>query len=187
VIRAACAALACIAALSACTHGLTKPDQDSPYSPGVDLKKDAVDGTVVGNRLLEAKQYELALDAYTRAAATQGMTGEIYAGVGAANLGLGRLGQAEQQLRKAITFEDAAPETWNNLGLVLMDTGQEPEAVEILRRAFALSNGESDEIRDNLRLALAMQGETVYDAELQEELDLVRSGNSVYRLKQQEP
>lgn len=187
MIRAASAALVCAVLLSGCAEGLKTPDKDSPYAPGVDLKKDAVDGTVVGNRLLEAKQYELALDAYTRAAATQGMTGEIYAGIGAANLGLGRLGQAEQQLRKAITFEDAAPETWNNLGLVLMDTGQLPEAVEILRRAFALSNGESDEIRDNLRLVLAMQGETVYDPELQEELDLVRSGQSVYRLKPQEP
>ncbi|WP_238529742.1 tetratricopeptide repeat protein [Pseudooceanicola batsensis] len=151
----------------------------------MDRRKDAVSGTVVGNRLLDAKQYELALDAFTRAAAEEGMNGEIYAGIGAANLGLGRLGQAEEQLRKAVEYEGAAPETWNNLGLVLLDTGQEPEAVEVLRRAFALSNGQNDDIRDNLRMALALQGKTVYDAELEQELDVVRSGHGRYRLTRQ--
>lgn len=187
MIKPALVAFACMIALGACTEGLSTNSNNGPYAPGVDLRKEAVDGTVVGNRLLDAKQYELALEAYTRAAAQQGMSGEIYAGIGAANFGLGRLGQAEKQLRKAIEFEDAAPETWNNLGLVLMDTGNLPEAIEILRRAFALSNGENDEIRDNLRLALAMQGKTVYDPELEQELDLVRSGQSLYRLKQLEP
>ena len=187
MIRAACAALVLLATLPGCAGGLSQPTGDNGYAPGVDHRKEAVDGLSVGNRLLEAKQYELALDAFTRAAADQGMTGEIYAGIGAANLGLGRLGQAEKQLRKAIEFDNAAPETWNNLGMVLLDTGKLPEAIEILRRAFALSNGENDEIRDNLRLALAMQSETVYDPEIEKELDLVRSGQSLYRLRQMEP
>jgi hypothetical protein len=37
---------------------------------------------------------------------------------------------------------------------VLMERGKTAEAVQILKRAFALNNGESDAIRDNLRLAL---------------------------------
>lgn len=187
MIRAACAALLCAGMLAGCAEGLSTAPTGDGYAPGVDHRKAAVDGTIVGNRLLAAKEYELALDAYTRAAVQQGMTGEIYAGIGAANLGLGRLGQAEKQLRKAITFEDAAPETWNNLGLVLLDTDRLPEAIEVLRRAFALSNGENDEIRDNLRLALALQGETVYDPKIEQELDLVRRGQSLYRLRQMEP
>ena len=99
MIRAAIAALTCLSVLGGCT-GLTTPkfDPASPYSPGVDRRKDAVNGVVVGHRLLAAKQYELALDAFTRAASDEGLTPTIYAGLGAANFGLGRLGQAEQQL-----------------------------------------------------------------------------------------
>lgn len=188
MIRAAIAALTCLSVLGGCT-GLTTPkfDPASPYSPGVDRRKDAVNGVVVGHRLLAAKQYELALDAFTRAASDEGLTPTIYAGLGAANFGLGRLGQAEQQLREAVKDTAAAPETWNNLGMLLIDTGRTPEATEALRRAFALSNGENDEIRDNLRMALALQRKTGYDPDLEQELDLVRDGRSVYRLRQQEP
>lgn len=185
-MRSALAALVCLIGIGACTEGV-KIDKEDPYAPGIDRRKAAVDGTIVGNRLLEAKQYELALDAFTRAAAEQGLTPPIYAGLGAANFGLGRLGQAEKQLREAIKAPDAAPQTWNNLGLLLMDTGELPEAVEVLRRAFALSNGENDEIRDNLRLALAMQEKTVYSTETEEELDLVKSGQSRYRLSEPFP
>jgi Flp pilus assembly protein TadD len=183
-MRAALAALACVILLSACTdEGI---DKAAPFAPGIDRRKEAVDPMLVGNRLLEAKQYELALDAFTRAA-VNGLTPEVQAGLGAANLGLGRLGQAEVQLREAIKAPDAAPQTWNNLGVLLMDRGQIPEAVEVLRRAFALSNGENDEIRDNLRLALAMKDKTVYDPTAEEELDLVRSGSGRYRLREQIP
>lgn len=187
MIRAAVAALACLTALGACTDTV-KIDKGSPFAPGVDRrKKDEVDPMLVGNRLLEAKQYELALDAFTRAAAQKGMTPPVYAGLGAANLGLGRLGQAEGQLRKAVDDPEAAAETWNNLGMLLVDKGEIPEAVETLRRAFALSNGENDEIRDNLRLALAMQSKTSYDPAAEQDLDLVRSGQNRYRLREQFP
>lgn len=186
MIRAALAALVCLTTLASCSD-VARVDKDEPYAPGIDRRKEAVDGMVVGNRLLEAKQYELALDAFTRAAADKGLTPEVYAGLGAANQGLGRLGQAEKQLREAIKDPGAAPQTWNNLGLVLMDTGESAEAVEVLRRAFALSNGENDEIRDNLRLALAMQEKTVYDPEAEQELDVVRSGSGTYRIREQFP
>ena len=36
-----------------------------------------------------------------------------------------------------------------------MEKGQVAEASEVFRRAFAADNGNSDEIRENLRLALA--------------------------------
>ena len=185
--RAARAALVCLLMAGCAAPGAPNIDESSPFAPGVDRRKEAVDGTVVGTRLLAAKQYELALDAYTRAAAEQGVTPEILAGLGAANLGLGRLGQAESQLRKAVADENAAPETWNNLGMLLIDKGEVPEGVETLRRAFALSNGQNDEIRDNLRMALAMQGETGYDPELQQDLDLVQSEKGRYRLTTQFP
>lgn len=179
--------LCSVMALGGCAQLGQNSVKGTAYAPGVDIRKEGVDAAVVGNRLLANKQYQLALDAYTRAALKHGFTGEIYAGLGASNYGLGRLGQAEKQLRKAVAYPDAPPEAWNNLGLVLLDRGEIPEAIEILRRAFALSNGENDEIRENLRLALAMQGKTVYDSELEQELGLVRSGKNKYQLRQTAP
>jgi Flp pilus assembly protein TadD len=179
--------LVSVLSLGGCAQLSKDPTKGTAYAPGVDTRKEGVDAAVVGNRLLANKQYQLALDAYTRAALKHGFTGEIYAGLGAANYGLGRLGQAEKQLRKAVTYPEAPPEAWNNLGLVLLDQGETPEAIEMLRRAFALSNGENDEIRENLRLALAMQGKTVYDAELEQDLGLVRSGKNKYKLRKTAP
>ncbi|MGI3170546.1 hypothetical protein ACRARG_15450 [Pseudooceanicola sp. C21-150M6] len=182
-MRAAAGALSVLALLAACAPA---PAPDGPFAPGIDRRGEEVDPLVVGNRLLEAKQYELAQDAFTRAAARDGMTADVYAGLGAASFGLGQVGQAERQLRKAIDFPEAAPETWNNLGLLLLETDRVPEAVEVLRRAFALSDGESDEIKANLRKALATSEKNVYTPEAEQQLDLVPAGHGVYELRDDE-
>ena len=141
--------------LAACSTGGFSAQGDSPFAPGVNQRADAVDGIEVGHRLIAAGQYELAIKSFNRAALEQGVDSEILSGLGTANLGLGRLGQAEQLLRRAIKRTDALPEAWNNLGVVLMERGKTVEAEQIFRKAYALDNGESDAIRDNLRLALA--------------------------------
>ena len=41
--------------------------------------------------------------------------------IGSANLKLGRLGQAEKLLRRAIKADEAFAPAWNNLGVVLME------------------------------------------------------------------
>ena len=97
-------------------------------------------------------------------------------------LGLGRLGQAETLLRRAIATDEAIPETWNNLGVVLMEKGDAAEAEQIFRRAYALDNGESDSIRDNLRLALAKIENQGYD-EADQEYKMVRRGSSEFLLR----
>jgi len=108
--------LAILAALSACAPG---PETgDGPYAPGVDLNKPAEDGVIVGNRLLTAGQYELALGSFTRAGLDQGLTSDVLVGMGTANLGLGRLGQAETLLRRSVDTYPDDPEGWNNLGVV---------------------------------------------------------------------
>jgi cytochrome c-type biogenesis protein CcmH/NrfG len=86
-------------------------------------------------------------------------------------------------LRRAVREEPDRPESWNNLGVVLMETGQTAEAAQVFRRAFALDNGESDAIRDNLRLALAKMENSQYDAEVQQEYKLVRRGGSEYLIR----
>jgi len=116
-------AIAVVTAVASCGPKAISSNGGGLYAPGVDLSKDAVDGVEVAQRLIEAGQYELALDALTRAALEQGMTGEILNGMGTANLGLGRLGQSEELLRRAVKEEPEWPEAWNNLGVVLMERG----------------------------------------------------------------
>ncbi|MCV3272875.1 tetratricopeptide repeat protein [Roseobacter sinensis] len=154
-------------------------------APGVDLSGEAVDGVEVGHRLLAAGEYELAIKSFHRAALERGaMDAEILAGLGSANLGLGRLGQAETLLRRAIAMEDAQPEDWNNLGVVLMEAGKPVEAEQIFKRAFALDNGESVEIRDNLRLALAKSENSATNGVQTDDYKLVRRGSSAFLIRQ---
>ncbi len=151
---------------------------DQVYAPALDPSAEAVDGLLVGHRLLAAGQHELALDAFTRAAGEQGLTPEVLSALGSANLGLGRLNQAEKLLRRAAEAEPEWPEIWNNLGVVLMERGKTAEAEQIFRRAYALDNGQSDSIRDNLRLVLQKLDETAYSAPIKQEYKLVRRGSS---------
>lgn len=166
--------------------GLSDPLKSGQvYAPGLAKRGEAVDGLVVGNRLVQAGEYELALDAYSRAALDHGMTVDVLSGMGTANLGLGRLGQAERLLRQAVATDKAVPETWNNLGVLLMEKGDLAEAEQMFRRAYALDNGQSDSIRDNLRLALAKTEKTVYgEAEEEQEYKLVQRGSNEYVIRQ---
>lgn len=157
---------------------------ENPFAPGLVADGEAVDGMIVGHRLMEAGEYELAMRAFERAALEHGFTWEIKAAMGSANLGLGRLGQAEELLRDAIKAEKAAPEAWNNLGVVLMEKGEVAEASEVFRRAYALDNGQSDSIRDNLRLSLAKLENSYYDEEKEQGYKLVRRGSSDYLIRQ---
>ena len=172
--------LAMCCALGGCSEGISR---DSPYAPGVAKNRQAVDGLLVGHRLMDAGEYELAIDAYSRAAVTQGMTSEVLAGIGSASLALGRLGTAERLLREAVEKDEDSPEIWNNLGVVLMEKGETAEAEQVFRRAFALDNGESDSIRDNLRKALEKIEKPDYGAELEQDFKLVRRGSSDYVIR----
>lgn len=167
--------------LAACTSG-GLGDSDGLFAPGV-AGRSNVDGLVVGHRLMAANEYELALKAYTRAAAQQGLNVDTLSALGSANLALGRLGQAERLLRRATEQDPSFPPAWNNLGVILMERGNTPEASEVFRRAFAADNGNSDEIRDNLRLALANLANTD-DNELEENqnFNLIRRGRGDYEL-----
>jgi Flp pilus assembly protein TadD len=139
---------------AACTSGDLNRSGDGVFAPGVAGPSD-VDGLIVGHRLMEAGEFELALSAYNRAAAQQGLNVDTMSAIGSANLRLGRLGQAERWLRRAVEEDPSFPAAWNNLGVILMEKGEVAEASEVFRRAFAADSGNSDEIRDNLRLALA--------------------------------
>ena len=178
------AALIAISTLSACQTAPLKPVEGDLFAPGVDRRGEAVSGIEVGHRLLAAGEYELAIRSFNRAALDQGgIDAEILSGLGSANLGLGRLGQAETLLRRATTEFEAWPEIYNNLGVVLMERGKTNEAIQIFRKAFALDDGESTLIRDNLRLALAKSENSVNLDPDNNAYKLVRRGSSDFLLR----
>ncbi len=146
---------------------------------GVDARGEAVDGLTVGHRLMEAGEPELALKAYLRAAGEQGINADVLSAIGSANLALGRLGQSEQILRRALEMDPNFVPALNNLGVVLMEKGQSGEARAIFQQAFALDSGETDSIRENLMLAIARSESSVYDPLQEEE-------NGGFRLVRQE-
>ena len=126
---------------------------------------------------MAAGEFELALKAYTRAAAQQGLNVDTLSALGSANLRLGRLGQAEKLLRRATEEAPEFAAAWNNLGVILLEKGDYGEASEVFRRAFATDNGNSDQIRENLRLALANLSDPSYDPTQQnQDFKLVRRG-----------
>ena len=182
-LRAVCLVLAAAAALAACgprplgseLAGLEPP-------PGTPMVREAVDGLEVGHRLMAAGEFELALRAYLRGASEQGATVDVLSALGSANLRLGRLGQAEQLLRRAIEVDQGFVPAWNNLGVVLMETQRHGEARQVFRTAFALDSGRSDEIRENLRLAIAKTEDPGYSAENDNNLRLVRRGQGRFLL-----
>jgi tetratricopeptide (TPR) repeat protein len=170
--------------LTACstTGGLRASKDGRVAPPGVDVRQESVDGLIVGHRLMASGEYELALKAYYRAAGTQGLTVDVLSALGSANLKLGRLGQAERMLRRAVKQDEAFAPAWNNLGVVLMETGNWGEAERVFRTAFALDNGDSAQIRENLRLALAKLENPGYDLENNTNFALVRRGSGDYQL-----
>ena len=178
----------CPAALVALSLAGCADDRLAPLNrglappPGTGAAQEDVDGLTVGHRLMAAGEYELALKAYLRAAGEQGLNADVLSALGSANLRLGRLGQAEDLLRRA-TEEDAAfAAAWNNLGVVLMETGETAEAARVFRIAFARDRGESAEIRENLRRALAKTENPAYRDRNNEKFELVRRGSGEYRI-----
>ena len=176
-------ALAAALLISACSPSDPfAPEGEQVFAPGVAGDGD-VDGLIVGHRLMAAGEPELALKAYLRAAARQGLNADTLSAIGSANLQLGRLGQAERVLRRAVEEDQLFAPAWNNLGVVLIERGQIAEASEAFRRAFAADGGNSDEIRDNLALALAMMNDPGDNpGQEDQEFNLIRRGAGNYLL-----
>lgn len=173
-----------LAALAACDRGpepLDSLHQGPPAPEGIEIPE-AVDGLGVGHRMMAAGQYELALRSYLRSAGEQGATVDVLSALGSANLRLGRLGQAERLLRRALEADQQFVPAWNNLGVVLMETRQYGEARQTFRTAYALDSGRSDEIRENLRLAIAKTENPGYSEQNESNLRLVRRGSGQYLL-----
>lgn len=173
----------CLALVACAPSGrLAGPvDASAKGRTALDAAQD-VDGLIVGHRLMAAGEPELALRAYLRAASTKGLNADVLSALGSANLKLGRLGQAETLLRRAIKEDERFAAAWNNLGVVLMEQGNPGEARKVFQTAFALDSGESADIRENLRRAIAKTENPAYTEAKDTKFNLVRRGSSVYEL-----
>ena len=167
--------------LAACSSGGFGRSNDQVFAPGVAGASD-IDGLLVGHRLMSAGEYELALKAYTRAASQQGLNVDTLSALGSANLRLGRLGQAERLLRHATEQDPSFPAAWNNLGVILMEQEKISEAAQVFRRAFATDNGNSEQIKENLRISLAQISDPTYDPSQNQDVKLVRRGTGDFVL-----
>jgi len=153
------------------------------YAPDArPLRGESVDGLIVGHRLMAAGEYELALQAYTRSALDHGITVDVLSALGSANLKLRRLGQAEGLLRQATEKDATFAPAWNNLGVILMETGKTAEAARVFRIAYGVDAGKSASIKENLTLALAKLEDITYDVEDEATFDLMRRGHGDYLL-----
>lgn len=179
------AILGLVLALAACesSHGpLANNREGLPAPRGTNSVTEAVDGLIVGHRLMVAEEFQLALDAYTRAAVDQGLTADVLSAIGSANMRLGRLSQAEKWLKRAVEKDPDFVPAWNNLGVTQINSEQFIQARASFQRAFALDNGNSEEIRQNLILAIQLVD--AHSAEIPEQFNflLVRRGNGRYLL-----
>jgi tetratricopeptide (TPR) repeat protein len=157
------------------------------FAPGAAPGKDPdVDPLIVADRLLAAGEAELALDNYKRAAVRDGLSADLLVSMSAANVRLGRLNQAEMILREVLTEEPEHIGALNNLGVVLLEQGNYGESERTFRQAFALDSGNTPEIRENLRVALAKLENPSYTPE-QSAFTLVNRGSGVVSLVRTKP
>jgi len=89
-------------------------------------------------------------------------------------------------LRRSVTKDETSAPASNNLGVALMSQGDFAEARQVFRRAFVLSGGSNNEIRENLRLAIANLDNPAYDAVNQNEYKLVHRGQGDFLLTNSE-
>lgn len=174
--------------LVACAPGTFDRLEPLPgLAPGVAPGADPVVAPrIVADRLLAAGEPELALENYTRAAARDGLTPDLLVSMSAANVRLGRLNQAEAILRDVLRDDPDHVGALNNLGVVLLERGETSEAQRTFRKAFALDSGETPEIRENLRVALAKSEKSSYSPE-QSAYTLVNRGSGVVSLVRTKP
>lgn len=173
-------AMAMTLMLAACfpNGGLHTPEGQAP---GVKQGK-AEDPLTVGHRLLESGEHELALKSYYRAAAAEGVNADVLAAIGSANLKLGRLGQAEQMLRRALELDPNFVSALNNLGVVLLEKGEYGEASRVFERAAKLDKDKTPSIKKNLKLAQSRMPKPSYESADTSDVALVRRGQGEYLL-----
>ncbi|MEO0342111.1 MAG: tetratricopeptide repeat protein [Pseudomonadota bacterium] len=170
-------------AVSACNQTIQSGDPLAP--PAVAEDQQGVDSLLVGHNFMLGGEYELALKAYQRAVIDRGLTPDVLNGLAIANMRLGRTGEAEQLLRAAVEQDRDYGPGWNNLGVLLAETGNYREAKRAFEIAFSLGGGRSSQIKTNIAKTVAKIENIDYtEPENNNDFELVQQGNGVFLLLQ---
>ena len=177
------APLLLVISLIGCTDTTRAPNEITP--PGFAPNGESVDGLIVGHNFMRAGEYELALKAYRRAISEQGFTPDVMNGMGVAHLRLGQIREAEVLLRAAVEADQDFGPAWNNLGVLLAETGEYLEAKRAFEIAFGLGGGRSQQIKANItKIAATLEKNRYIEPNKQSDFELVRRGDGVYLLLQ---
>ena len=166
-----------------CTDFNGGSDPLAPPGLASSSSEGSVDGLTVGHNFMAAGEYEFALKAYQRSVAEDGLTPDILNGMAVAHMKLGRLGEAERLLRGAVSQDQDFGPAWNNLGVLLANTGRYLEAKRTFEIAFGLAGGNSTQIKENIAKVVAKAEKVEYiSPNDKNDFELVRRGDGVYLL-----
>ena len=138
----------------------------------------------LGKRMLAAREPDLALDAFLVSMSVDGISAEAMTGAGIASQQQGLLTSAQRYFELARGLAPDSIAAHNNLGVVLYMLKEYYPARNAFRRAFALSNGESEMVERNLNRveATIAQIEEVSATDPAISIDVIRLGTSEFRL-----
>jgi len=161
-------------------------------SAGENVSPKAKQAYEAASKLLQAGQYDKAIEPLKRAIAIQADYFQAYSDLGAAYMKLNQLDQAEDALRHAVKLNDKDFLPQLNLGIVLNRQGKYKEAAELLARLERSQSGLAavhpaliealmgaqlwPQAEEELQKALAVKGADVVDLKIKMGTVLIRQG-----------
>ncbi len=192
VLRSAVLLFLFPATLAACVTGTG--GLDSSESPAADQTVAPVpisrqSHIAEGRALLAAREPDLAMKAFLRAIASDGLSVEAVTGAGIAARQQGLLKESRSFLEQAVRLAADSPSAHYNLGVVLFQLNEYHAARDAFRTAFALSSGESELAATNLNRTEEIVALLEQNPELDPTIshDVVRLGGGQFRLVDAEP
>ena len=138
----------------------------------------------LGKRYLAEREPELALRAFQRSIAVEGLSAEAMIGAGIAARHQGLLHEARRYMEQAVLLEPDSAVAQLNLGVVLFQLKEYHGARNAFRSAFAVSSGASDAAVRNLNKTEEIIAELEKNPEFDPSIshDVVRLGGGEFRL-----
>ena len=138
---------ACTEPFNTATSEVSAPQKSAPQQPVSYLSQ--------GNRLLAAREPDLAMKAFISSMSADGISAEAMTGAGIAAQQLGLLNAARRYFTQATELDPVSVVAHNNLGVVLYKMKEYYPARDEFRSAFAISSGKSEMAVRNLNRAEA--------------------------------
>ena len=185
-------AILTLGALGACASSVAGPIPDAPEKTKAEraIGREGDTYLIIGKRLIDAGEYDLAIDAFERSILIEGVSAAAMTGAGIAAEKRGLISMASRYFERA---RELAPESElanNNLGVVLYRLREYYRARQAFQAAFALSDGRNELALRNLRLTERIikdieAGRRYVDPALN--MEVRRLGSSEFELIDYEP